>query len=1054
MYRDRAHADRRRFLVVAPLGAAVLFLAGLLLPGSPGYRTWYVGLGLTVALANLAVGITVRPRARWPAPLAVASFAAMLGISVAESTSLPAAATYLIWFPPLAAYVALIRVPLATATMTVAIAMLVAGAAIGDAPGGLPAALVTSVALCVSAAALIVKGLFRADLMQRETDTLTRLPNRAGTLERGERAVQEIRTAGREAVLVLVDINRFHEINDALGHVGGDTLLRVIARTLKGLNPPPAFVGRVGGDEFAMIFRGMSAPAAGTIRPGARTPPPTAAETTRSRVFGRRVLRQIQGPFEVCGVEVAVDASVGIAVAPRDGTSMARLLTCADSALLRARQAGESVGLWDPGIAGIRPEEIALYAQLRSAISRDELVLYYQPLQSARSGTIVGVEALLRWHHPTRGLLAPGDFLPVVERSSLIADLTRWVLDEALRQSADWTEAGLHLPVSVNLSPRMLVLDDLPRVVGGALGAHGLSSKALTLEITESALVTQPARAATMLRQLCAEGVGLSLDDFGTGYSSMEILKTLPFNEVKIDRGFVTDASGSLPDAAIVRSVVDLGHRLGLRVVGEGIEDERTLSMMIDLGCDLLQGEAISVPLPAAQLTALLRARSAPRAASGPTTDAGPPPALGTQPSVPTERAATPERPPVPVRAFASVLPPPPGAPLRPWLMAGVAEPSGPRDTEGPPPAAPARVPPGGAWTSVSTTRRPHDQGTGAGSRPAAAARADAERLAVLRDYHLLHTMPESAFDDLAAIAARATGCASATIVFVDAAREWTRIHARTGASQLARQCGIGARVMAQGAFIEIQDLASPPRCHDAGDRIRFAAGAPIVAPAGHVLGALTVVDTAPRRLSTGHRAILTNLARQVISLLDARREAAVFALLSGALADLDRLLFARDLERAATITANVAEALLGASEVALMLAEMPGSTIYRVAGQSVGPGVTPVASVGEELERDSRLLAEALRTQGPLFVADAASSPLIIHAFVERYRLGSVFLVPLPGEGGLLGVIAARWEDRRGELDPVVVQALTLLARQAAHTLVRLRASRDSRVSACTTTG
>ncbi|WP_242418539.1 EAL domain-containing protein, partial [Frankia sp. CpI1-P] len=174
-----------------------------------------------------------------------------------------------------------------------------------------------------------------------------------------------------------------------------------------------------------------------------------------------------------------------------------------------------------------------------------------------------------------------------------------------------WADEGLHLPVSVNLSARMLVLDDLPQVVAGSLAAHGLASDVLTLEITESALVTQPARAATMLSELRTQGVALSLDDFGTGYSSMEILKTLPFDEVKIDRGFVADARGSLPDAAIVRSVLDLGHRLGLRVVGEGIEDERTLAMMIDLGCDLLQGEAISVPLPAAEMSELLRSRAA-----------------------------------------------------------------------------------------------------------------------------------------------------------------------------------------------------------------------------------------------------------------------------------------------------------------------------------------------------------------------------------------------------------------------------------------------------------
>ncbi|WP_041939544.1 MULTISPECIES: putative bifunctional diguanylate cyclase/phosphodiesterase [Frankia] len=621
VHSGRTFADRRRFLVAAPTGAAALFLLAAVLPGSPGQLRWESWVGLLVAAANVVLGLVARPRWSWVPPFAAASLAAALALALAGASAGSDADMYLVWFPPLCAYVALVTAPMAVLVIAMITGALVAGVAaggdLGQTAGPMSAALSTVVA------GAVVKGLFRAGLLQSHADPLTHLANRAGTLEGGETAVAEIQAEGREAILILVDINRFHEINDALGHVGGDRLLQIIARTLSGLRPIPAFVGRAGGDEFALVFRGMPVPstvAMAASRPGAPLPVPTAAETKRRRVLGRRVLRQIQGPFQVCGVDVEVDASVGIAVAPRDSTTMSGLLTCADSALLRAKRVGESVGLWDPGITGVRPEEIALYAQLRTAITRGELVLYYQPLQSACSGGIVGAEALLRWHHPTRGLLAPGVFLPVAERSPLIADLTRWVLDEALRQCAAWADEGLRLPVSVNLSARMLVLDDLPQVVAGSLAAHGLASDVLTLEITESALVTQPTRAATMLSELRTQGVSLSLDDFGTGYSSMEILKTLPFDEVKIDRGFVTDARGSLPDAAIVRSVLDLGHRLGLRVVGEGIEDERTLAMMIDLGCDLLQGEAISVPLPAAKMSELLRSRAAARPSAPPTT--------------------------------------------------------------------------------------------------------------------------------------------------------------------------------------------------------------------------------------------------------------------------------------------------------------------------------------------------------------------------------------------------------------------------------------------------
>ncbi|WP_261570770.1 putative bifunctional diguanylate cyclase/phosphodiesterase [Frankia gtarii] len=608
-----SHADRRRFLIVAPTGAVVLFLLAAVVPGSPGYLRWETWVGVLVATVNILIGWVAKPRWTWVPPFAAASLAISLGLGLAASTSGRQTEMYLVWFPPMCAYVALVAIPGSILVIAMIVGALAAGVAVG---GDLneTAGPAVSAAICTIAAGSIVKGLFRAGLLQSYIDPLTRLANRAGTLERGERVVAEIQAAGREAILVLVDINRFHEINDALGHVGGDRLLQIIARTLATLEPRPAFVGRAGGDEFALVFPGMPAPAtvaAAPRRPDASLAVPTPAETKRRWALGHQVLRQIQGPFQVCGVDVEVDASVGIAVAPRDSATMGGLLTCADSALLRARRVGESLGLWDPGITGVRPEEIALYAQLRNAIIRSELLLFYQPLQSALSGEIVGAEALLRWHHPTRGLLAPGVFLPIAERSPLIADLTRWVLDEALRQCAAWAREGLHLPVSVNLSARMLVLDDLPQVVAGSLAAHGLASDVLTLEITESALVTQPARAATMLNELRTQGVALSLDDFGTGYSSMEILKALPFDEVKIDRGFVTDARGSLPDAAIVRSVLDLGHRLGLRVVGEGIEDERTLAMMIDLGCDLLQGEAISVPLPAAKMSELLRSRGA-----------------------------------------------------------------------------------------------------------------------------------------------------------------------------------------------------------------------------------------------------------------------------------------------------------------------------------------------------------------------------------------------------------------------------------------------------------
>ncbi|CAO5255437.1 EAL domain-containing protein [Frankia sp. AgKG'84/4] len=964
MYSDHAYVDRARLLTLVPLGAVALFLLVLLTPGSPDRLSWQAFVALAVSVLNVIAGLVAQPRRVWVAPVAALTFAAVLALGVAETPSAAAAAMYLVWFPPLCASVALIRTGAAVLVVGLIVVALLAGATAHGDTGGVGAPAISS-ALCTVMVGVMVKGLFRVRLPPKETDTLTRLPNRRGILERGERAVADIRSSGREAVLVLVDINHFHEFNDALGHAGGDRLLQAVAGTLGRLTPSPALVGRAGGDEFVLICAA-----------------PAATLTGATRALGQRVLRQLQGPFEVDGVDVALDASAGIAVAPHAGRTVAELLACADSALSRARRTGESIGVWDPAIVGVKPEEIALYADLCVAIERDELVLFYQPLQSAHSGQIVGVEALLRWQHPTRGLLPPGAFLPMAERSAIISDLTGWVLNEACRQCAAWAAAGLHLVVSVNLSPRMLVLDDLPQRVVGALSSHGLTGRSLTLEITESVLVADPARAATILRELRAEGINLSLDDFGTGYSSMEILNALPFNEVKIDRGFVTDASGNLPAAAIVRSVVDLGHRLGLRVVCEGVASQRTLAMMIDLGCDLLQGEAVSDPLPAARLSGLLRARA---------------PAAPRRPAPPGADQA---------------------APSRQEELAGSGSADRAADT------TPAEAIPAGPGV-----REP----------------SDLSGLAALGNHHVLRTEPEAAFDDLASIAARSTGCLAATIVFDGRRGVWSKTRRGPALSIIAEKCGIGARVVAERAFVEVQDLAGgghPYRRYAADEQIRFAAGMPIAAQDGRVLGALVVVDRVPRRLTSGQRANLVDLSRQVSSLLDAGREATAFRAVAGALADLDRLSFPDDLDRAGTIITAVTRALLDATEVALMTAQVPGSTFYRVVGACEAPGTVPMVSVGEEPQRDRTLLMErVMRTQCPVFLKDGSASSLMTPGYLDPLRVGSLFVLPLPGEGGLLGVIGARWEKTRDDVDPVIVRALTVLARQAAHTLIRLRA-------------
>ncbi|WP_239377557.1 bifunctional diguanylate cyclase/phosphodiesterase [Frankia sp. Cj5] len=613
--------DQRRFLIILSAGGLFFFLVLALLPRSPGQNQLGTWLAVAISTANLAVALLLaRMRPTVHHVLVVTSVLAIT-IALCDSTDGRDSDLYLLWYSWIAACGAMVR----RLWEAVAHAVLISAGAVaafaveGDLGAAIPAVVMT--VFSITATTLVVYGFGRWSQLLVDRDPLTGLANRAGLARVAQPALAAALAAGRDAVLVLLDINRFREVNDALGHSAGDRLLQAIAVQLRGVPADPAFTGRIGSDEFAVVMYGADLPAE------------LAATHDQMRAIGRMVISQIAGPFRIDGVEVEVEASAGVAAAPLHGTSLDALLPAADAALHAAKRDGERVGVWDPGMAGVRPWELAMHAQLRAAVASGELRLHYQPLRSARTGRIAGVEALLRWAHPDRGLLAPEAFLPMAERSTLIIDVTEWVLNEALRQCADWALAGRHVPVSVNLSARMLVRDDLPSLVSQTLSAYGLPADVLTLEITESALVTQPARAAAMLRELRTRGVKLSLDDFGTGYSSMEILKALPFDEVKIDRGFVSGAHGSLPDAAIVCAVLDLGHRLGLRVVGEGVEDARALRMLMELGCDILQGEAISRPLPPSpELLALFTAAASvagadapvpPAAADGPGTPAG-----------------------------------------------------------------------------------------------------------------------------------------------------------------------------------------------------------------------------------------------------------------------------------------------------------------------------------------------------------------------------------------------------------------------------------------------
>ena len=419
---------------------------------------------------------------------------------------------------------------------------------------------------------------------QASHDALTGLPNRAALLAAGE---QFLTTSPRLAVL-LMDLDRFKEVNDTLGHSYGDRLLAQVGPRLRPLVREVDVVARLGGDEFAVLLPGVT--------------------VTEARAAAERLHTALGRPFLVDGLTLDIDVSIGVAVSGEGASDVGGLLRQADIAMYAAKEQHNGVQVYDPLADGNDRSRLVLLSELRRGLAEGQLVVHYQPKIALGTGAPAGVEALVRWLHPTRGLLSPAEFLPAVERTGLIEPLTDVVLDLALAQARSWRDQGLEVPVAVNLSARSLGRDDLADRVLGRLAAHDLPARLLRLEITESALLAEPARAREVLCRLHAAGVGISIDDFGTGYSSMGHLKHLPVDELKVDRSYVADMSTSPEDAALVRSVIDLGHELGMTVVAEGVEDAATLEALTDLQCDVAQGYLFSGPRPAAELTALLGA--------------------------------------------------------------------------------------------------------------------------------------------------------------------------------------------------------------------------------------------------------------------------------------------------------------------------------------------------------------------------------------------------------------------------------------------------------------
>jgi diguanylate cyclase (GGDEF)-like protein/PAS domain S-box-containing protein len=439
------------------------------------------------------------------------------------------------------------------------------------------------------------KQLERALTRQAFTDQLTGLPNRA--LLR-DRAQQALRLAGRQGVtaaLLLLDLDRFKEVNDTLGHHHGDLLLQQVAERLHGSLRGSDTVARLGGDEFAVLL-------------------PQIAGVQEAKVVADKLSAAIEAPFAVDGLSLDVDVSIGVAVYPDHASDPNELLQRADVAMYAAKATHAPYTIYDPSLDQHNPRRLGLLGQLRRALAAGELVVHYQPKADVRSGRILGMEALVRWQHPEHGLLGPGEFVPLAETTGLIRPLTAHVLDAALRQCRAWQDAGRELSVAVNLSTRCLLDLTLPDQITALLEDTGVAPQRLVLEITESAIMTDPTRALEILNRLHVLGVQLAIDDFGTGYSSMAYLKSLPVDELKVDRSFVKHLRDNQSDAVIVRSTVDLGHNLGLRVVAEGVEDQATWQELATLGCDSVQGYYLARPMPAAELVAWLATQPQPAA--------------------------------------------------------------------------------------------------------------------------------------------------------------------------------------------------------------------------------------------------------------------------------------------------------------------------------------------------------------------------------------------------------------------------------------------------------
>ncbi len=425
---------------------------------------------------------------------------------------------------------------------------------------------------------------------QADHEPLTDLPTRTRITSILDELLSGAKAANCTVGVCLIEIQQFQSIIGSFGHAAGDEVLSEVARRLTAHEGGFERVGHIGTDRFVVLLE-------------AGQDHYSSAEC---------IVEQLRGPFDYAGVSFHLEIRVGVVIFPMDGGSAAELLQRADLALYRAKESGATIGAYLKGDDNNHRERLAVLGELRHAIASDELELHYQPKVAAATGRLVGCEALVRWRHPVKGFIPPGDFIPHAERTGAIRSLTRWVVETALRDLKCWQDAGLEIDVSINVSPVDLAEPGFADSVAMFLAETGAAASHVVLEVTESGAMKDLPATLRMMEQLRVLGIRFSIDDFGTGYSSLAHLKRLPVDEVKIDRSFIQELEAHCDDDVIVRSTINLGHALNLKVVAEGVEVASSWETLRRLGCDLVQGYFVSKPLPTRDFTAWMMARTTP----------------------------------------------------------------------------------------------------------------------------------------------------------------------------------------------------------------------------------------------------------------------------------------------------------------------------------------------------------------------------------------------------------------------------------------------------------